>query len=158
MRKNIFGIDSNTLVVGDKLICRQNCWDVILEDNSLNIDIALVNGLIGTVTGVDKNTGNPSGRLNINFKPEFSNVSFRNIPVNPTHVLNDYVHRKAVNPKFNPDVLFEFGYCSTCHLAQGSQYPHIVIYLDSTPSTSDYFKKWLYTAITRAKLGLTLVM
>ena len=58
----------------------------------------------------------------------------------------------------SPYILFELGYCSTCHLAQGSQYPNIVIYVDTTPSTSDYFCKWLYTAITRARFGLTLVM
>ena len=43
MRKNIFGIDSNEVVVGDKLICRQNCWETLLPDPSLDVDIALVN-------------------------------------------------------------------------------------------------------------------
>lgn len=157
IRKNIYGIDSNTVVVGDKLICRQNCWDTLLDDPELDIDIALVNGLIGTVTGVDKNTRNSVNRMNIDFKPEFSNQSFVDIPINPTYVLSEYAYRKTVNPKFSPDVMFEFGYCTTCHLAQGSQSDTVLIYLDQNPSTSDYFKKWLYTAITRAKLKLILV-
>ena len=154
MRKNIYGIDSNTIEIGDKLICRQNCWDVILPDDSLNIDIALVNGLIGNVTGIDKNTPKPSNRLNINFKPEFSDVSFKDIPVNPTYVLQDYTHRKTVNPMYSENVMFELGYCTTCHLAQGSQYHHILIYLDKDLGASDYAKKWLYTAITRAQSEL----
>ena len=97
-------------------------------------------------------------RMNIDFKPEFSDVSFTDVPINPTYVLSEYDYRKTVNPRFSPDVMFELGYCSTCHLAQGSQYPHITIYLDQTINLeSVYFRKWLYTAITRARTGLTIV-
>lgn len=154
MRKNIFGIDSNSIEIGDKLICRQNCWDILLPDDSTDVDIALVNGMIGYVTGVDKNTGKSANRLSIDFRPEFSNISFIDLPVNPTYVLSPYTQRKGVNPRYSPDVTFEFGYCSTCHLAQGSQYNKVLVYLDIAPGTSDYTKKWLYTAITRAKTGL----
>lgn len=158
MRKNIYGIDEPVVVPGDKLICRQNCWDVILDDDSLGIDVALVNGMIGTVKTTNRNTATPKVSMNIDFQPEFSNQSFKEVPISSSYVLNSVEKRKLVNPKFAPYTLFELGYCSTCHLAQGSQYPHIVIYLDASPSTSDYFCKWLYTAITRARYGLTLVM
>ena len=156
MRKNIYGIDSNSIVVGDKLICRQNCWETLLPDPSIDVDIALVNGMIGTVTSVDRNTQSSVNRLSIGFQPEFSKVSFRNVPINPTYVLSEYAYRKTVNPKFSPDVTFELGYCSTCHLAQGSQYPNILVYIDRGLDSSDYGKKWLYTAITRAQKRLTI--
>ena len=158
MRKNIYGIDCNTIVEGDKLICRQNCWNTILKDPSLDIDIALVNGMIGTVSKTNRNNLSNKVNLNIDFKPEFSDFSFTDVPINTNYVLSPYEKRKSVNPKFEPYTLFELGYCSTCHLAQGSQYPHIIIYLDTPPSSTDYFCKWLYTAITRARTGLTLVM
>ena len=125
-----------------------------MPDDSTDVDIALVNGMIGYVTGVDKNTGKSANRLSIDFRPEFSNISFIDLPVNPTYVLSPYTQRKGVNPRYSPDVTFEFGYCSTCHLAQGSQYNKVLVYLDIAPGTSDYTKKWLYTAITRAKTGL----
>lgn len=157
VRKNIYGIDSNTVEVGDKLICRQNCWDTILNDKSLGIEVALVNGLIGTVTKTDKNTAT-GNKMKINFKPEFSDVSFRNVAINPSHTLSDYADRKAANQKYSNDVSFEFGYCSTCHLAQGSQYPNILVYLERSLGTSEYAKKWLYTAITRAQRGLTIAI
>jgi exodeoxyribonuclease-5 len=156
VRKEIYGIDSNTIELGDKLICRQNCWDTILPDDSLGIDIALVNGLIGTVTGINKNTSYSGGKLMMDFKPEFSDVSFHEVPVDPTYVLSEYNYRKTVNPRFSNEVMFELGYCSTCHLAQGSQYPNILIYLDLEASTSDYSRKWLYTAITRAQKHLVI--
>ena len=159
MRKNIYGIDSNSIAIGDKLICRQNCWDTLLNDPSIDVDIALVNGMIGTVTSVDRNKkGNSGGHLSIGFKPEFSKVSFTDVPINPTYVLSEYDYRKTVNPRFSPDVTFELGYCSTCHLAQGSQYPNILIYIDTALGDSDYSRKWLYTAITRAQKNLTIAV
>lgn len=158
IRKNIYGIDAPIVVPGDKVICRQNCWDVLLEDDSLDIDIALVNGMIGKVVNTDRNVSVPKSNMLIDFQPEFSKECFKNIPIDSTYVLSEYDKRKGVNPKFTSTVAFELGYCSTCHLAQGSQYPHIIVFLDSTPTTSDYFNKWLYTAITRARLGLVLVM
>lgn len=158
MRKNIYGIDETVIVPGDRLICRQNCWDVLLNDDSLGIDVALVNGMIGTVKNTNRNTATPKVSMNIDFQPEFSEKCFKDIPISSSYVLSGVEKRKMVNPKFAPYTLFELGYCSTCHLAQGSQYPHIVIYLDTSPSTSDYFCKWLYTAITRARYSLTLVM
>ena len=53
--------------------------------------------------------------------------------------------------------LFEFGYCITCHLAQGSQYDTVLVYVENG-GNSLYFRQWLYTAITRAKKRLILVM
>jgi exodeoxyribonuclease-5 len=156
VRKNICGIDSNSIVIGDKLICRQNCWDTILPDKSLGMEVALVNGLIGSVTSINRNPHVSGGKLTMDFKPEFSKISFNNVPVDPTYVLSEYQYRKTVNPMYSQEVMFELGYCSTCHLAQGSQYPSILVYLDLEASTSDYSRKWLYTAITRAQSHLVI--
>ncbi|MCH5234434.1 MAG: AAA family ATPase [Muribaculaceae bacterium] len=46
----------------------------------------------------------------------------------------------------------KYGYCVTCHKAQGGQWKHVYIDLGGLPpdfSDSDFFR-WLYTAITRA--------
>ena len=46
----------------------------------------------------------------------------------------------------------KYGYCVTCHKAQGGQWKHVYIDLGGLPpdfSQSDFFR-WLYTAITRA--------
>lgn len=46
----------------------------------------------------------------------------------------------------------KYGYCVTCHKAQGGQWKHVYIDLGGLPpefSESDFFR-WLYTAITRA--------
>ena len=97
--------------------------------------------------------------MKIDFQPEFSKYRFHDIPINSNYVLSAYKDRIKVNPKFSPYVVFEFGYCSTCHLAQGSQYDTVLVYVEGTKSRQSlYFRQWLYTAITRAKKKLILVI
>ena len=54
------------------------------------------------------------------------------------------------------NITFEFAHAITCHLAQGSQYDNVLVYLEHY-TDSLYFSQWLYTAITRAKKKLTIV-
>lgn len=158
IRKFIYEIDEPYVVAGDKIICRKNCWNILLDDKSLGTDISLVNGMIGNVVSTDSNNSKKNLNMHIDFKPEFSDKSFNRLPINSNYILSPYADRLNVNPRFAPFIPFELGYCSTCHLAQGSQYPNIIVYVDSTYSTSEYFCRWLYTAITRAKLYLTIVV
>ncbi len=48
--------------------------------------------------------------------------------------------------------LFDFGYALTVHKAQGSQAKRVILFEERTKHQSDEdFKRWLYTAITRAE-------
>lgn len=154
MRKNIYKIDHNSLTIGDKLVCRKNYWDVMLND-----DISLVNGMVGYVTGVNRNTHNPKSLIEIDFRPDFSKEEqFYKLPVNHRYTFADYETRQGMFTRSKEDdYIFEFGYCLTCHLSQGSQYDNVLIYVENLGSNSLYQRQWLYTAITRAKKGLTLV-
>lgn len=55
------------------------------------------------------------------------------------------------NPYFNA-LQAKYGYCVTCHKAQGGQWKHV--YIDMTgiveENINDDFYRWLYTALTRA--------
>ena len=157
VRKHIFNIDSANIEIGDKLICRKNYWDIILGGQYS--DIALVNGMIGYVTGVSMdNPTNPKSNLSIDFRPEFSNFErFENLPIDRRYILTGYETRQAMFSKYDTNIKFELGYCSTCHLAQGSQYDCVLVYNEVFNSMSDYQKKWMYTAITRAKKELIIV-
>jgi exodeoxyribonuclease-5 len=44
---------------------------------------------------------------------------------------------------------FQFGYALTCHKAQGSQWPHVVVFDESWAFRENKWR-WLYTAVTRA--------
>lgn len=52
---------------------------------------------------------------------------------------------------------FDFGYALTCHKTQGSQYQNPVVF-DESYIAKQYRYNWLYTAATRAQVGLTLVL
>ena len=52
---------------------------------------------------------------------------------------------------------FDFGYVITCHKAQGSQYPQVVVF-DESSVFRENEDRWLYTACTRAANNLTLVL
>lgn len=51
---------------------------------------------------------------------------------------------------------FDYGYALTCHKSQGSQWPYIIVYDESSVFREDAHR-WLYTAITRAADKLILV-
>jgi hypothetical protein len=50
---------------------------------------------------------------------------------------------------------FDYGYALTCHKAQGSQFDTVLVYPDGRmdPNEEDT-RRWLYTAVTRAKSHL----
>lgn len=51
---------------------------------------------------------------------------------------------------------FDFGWALTCHKSQGSQWPYVYIFDESSVFREDA-PKWLYTAITRAAERVTIV-
>lgn len=55
--------------------------------------------------------------------------------------------------------LYDFGYAMTVHKAQGSQFVHAMVYLDrkEKPAENDY-RRWIYTAVTRASERLTVFL
>jgi hypothetical protein len=55
--------------------------------------------------------------------------------------------------------LYDFGYAMTVHKSQGSQYNHVVWYLDRPiKSWDDDWKRFAYTAATRASERLTILL
>ncbi|MBT4124189.1 MAG: ATP-binding domain-containing protein, partial [Candidatus Pacebacteria bacterium] len=54
--------------------------------------------------------------------------------------------------------LFDFGYALTVHKAQGSQAKKAIVFEERFPKMDDQmWKKWLYTAVTRAEEELFIV-
>lgn len=154
VRNNIQGIHGNYVQPGDRLICRQNHWDILLDGYD---DIALVNGLVGNCTETYKNAESRA-YVEIDFKPEFSNgPQFESLPINHSYLFAPYHIRKEMNVLDTTIIPFEFGNAITCHLAQGSQAKKVLVYVENW-TDSGFFWKWLYTAITRASMELCLVV
>ena len=56
-------------------------------------------------------------------------------------------------------MLFDFGYALTVHKSQGSSFPCVFVKLEFSAGSvgSEEFRRWLYTAITRAEKEVVLV-
>lgn len=53
---------------------------------------------------------------------------------------------------------FDFGYCMSVHKSQGSEWQKVVVFEQRTKRWDDeYYAKWLYTAVTRAKEKLFII-
>ena len=77
------------------------------------------------------------------YEEVFSNIDWKD--------LQEIAGKKSVN-------FFDYGYVITVHKSQGSEFDKVVLFEErSYYWNDDYYKKWLYTAITRAREKLMVV-
>lgn len=143
VREQVYHMPKNNIAIGEKLICRENCWDLQLDDI-----IYLTNGMIGYVTDINYEYSDKRAIV-FSFRPEFvSDKCFEDIALDWKYLNDlDYEERKTY---MADHIKFEHGYVITCHLSQGSQYDNVLIYNEEMRRGEDMYSKWLYTAITRA--------
>lgn len=78
--------------------------------------------------------------------------------VDPVHFKNHFAAgevEKLRVPKMSFNE-FDWAYVITCHKAQGSSWDHVTI-VDDSAAFRENAAKWLYTSLTRAETGLTLL-
>lgn len=148
---------------GEKLICTQNNWETFIDGE---MRFNLVNGIIGTAEGPFYDAGKSIGFMR--FKPEFLEDYCPEALPFDTGIFEDGYYRYKRGDyfeRFNEDGeavgaftlnRFEFGYCISCHKAQGSEFDNAIVFDESYAFKEDK-NKWLYTAITRAKKKLIIV-
>lgn len=140
VRSNL-GFETLEPNIGDRVICLRN-------NHKKNI----YNGMIGTITSIykeddiwyqaeiqmdDTNTLY-KGKI---YAPQFGSA----LPVNFTK--DRY--------KLKDGDIFDYGYALTVHKAQGSQAKRVVLFEERfAKMDEDQWKKWLYTAVTRAQTEL----
>ena len=159
MRKLILNTESESPVVGDRVICLRNDWNTITGGNDV-----LVNGLIGTIqkTRVEEHLPWIDKRVVADFMPAGE--------TDADHLFCDLTmdyklfaeHEPTINarnftkvPKFLRPHEFDYGYCITCHKAQGSEYDKVLVFEEYLKG--DEHQRWLYTAATRAAKKLVIV-
>lgn len=147
IRENILKIPKKEPVIGDKIICRQNDWDRFIGD------ISLTNGVIGFIEDIDYSHSN-SKRLFIDFRPDFLEESFKGLYLDRKYIVLPYEAKQKYGiSKYEK---FEYGYCITAHLSQGSQYDR-VLFIDEPFYDTDTTRKLRYTAITRAVKSIDII-
>lgn len=148
---------------GDKLICTINNWEQFIDGE---LKFNMVNGIIGTA--YDPFYDESTGIGFMQFKPDFLDGYCPEAIPFDTGIFTDgryrYKHGDYFE-KFNEDGeatgaftlnRFEYGYCISCHKAQGSEFDNAVVFDESYAFREDK-NRWLYTAVTRAKKKLILV-
>ena len=136
--------------IDDKVICRQNNWNVECGG------FYLTNGTSGKITDIDR-TYVGSGFYIMNFHPDYfpDGMDFENLKVDARYIKMTPEDQKLYSRTQNEK--FEYGYAITAHLSQGSEYGR-VFFIDSFFQTPELTKKARYTAITRAIDKITIVM
>jgi len=148
---------------GDKLICTLNNWEQFIDSD---FRFNLVNGIIGTVYNpfYDSSTGIGFMQCKVDFLDELCPEA---LPFD-TGIFTDgrYIYKHgdyfaSYDEDGEPSGAytlnrFEYGYCISCHKAQGSEFDNTVIFDESYAFKEDR-NRWLYTAITRTKKKLLLL-
>lgn len=145
--KDVIGKKTLQPFIGAKVVNRHNNWDLAVNG------ISLTNGLVGYVTNFSKRKSY-LGYYTIDFRPDFMDDEFENLKIDAKYILSDYNKRK--NYGISNFEKFEYAYCITTHISQGSQYNR-VLFFDEPFSDKETTKKLRYTAITRAIDNVTIV-
>lgn len=156
-RKIKFGNDvPNYPIEGEKAICLKNYWNVLSDSGD-----PLINGMIGELSGI-------RFRHNVDKYNDMMNANFAVGDKNKFHQLfMDYKLFAESQQTINSDnwmdfrgmvkpMLFDYAYCVTCHKSQGSEWNKVLVFNEYMKSTDH--KRWLYTACTRAKKKLIIVV
>ena len=135
---------------GDKCICLKNYWNV--GD--------LTNGTVGTISNIIKNDDAVLGtKMTADFDVD-NNSWFPGLSMDykiftegkPTVNKDNWkMYPKEIRPKE-----FDYAYAITVHKSQGSEYSKVVVFNEYLGGDKDYWRRWLYTAITRASEKLVI--
>ena len=136
--RSILGFESSTPQKGDRVICLRN-----------NHKKQIFNGMLGTIESIESTESSwymaeiaMDGETNL-YRGLISASQFE------TATPHNF---GAERRKFMEGDLFDFGYAMTVHKAQGSQAKKVILFEERFSKMSDdEWKRWLYTAVTRAQ-------
>lgn len=149
VREVILGKKGPLPQLGEKLICRKNNWGIEVDG------VNLTNGLAGTVMTMPSIRSYKSNTFKMDFVPDlFPSVRFENLRCDFKYFTADPKLRHSMkefgSPMYRPrGEKFEFSYCITTHLSQGSQFfkgIYIQEYFGGGPEVRKHLN---YTGITR---------
>jgi exodeoxyribonuclease V len=147
------GYNKQLLYPGEKIVCLKN-----------NHYAEIMNGQIGEVVWImPENDDLFRITLNINSelyevlaaKKCFGEVQYTMFdkPLN-LNLFEQY----AVSKGYNTVTYFDYGYALSVHKSQGDEWNRVILFEQRSKHWDDqYYSKWLYTAITRAKQKLMII-
>ena len=110
-------INSQLPMYGERVICRNNNWN-ITQDN-----IALANGLSGVISAPISINSFNGETFSADFLPDLLNNAFKGLNMNYEYLVSPPDIRNQMKAsRFTKGELFEYAYAITTHLAQGAEY------------------------------------
>lgn len=143
--RNILGFDSPLPMAGDRVICLRN-----------NQQKAIFNGMLGTLQRIVSKDDNFYD-LKILFDDEeqvFEGLAVKK-QFGSSIAMNFTRENRALTLQAD---LFDFAYALTVHKAQGGQATRVILFEERFKQMSDLdWRRWLYTAVTRAEEELIIL-
>lgn len=145
--RNKLGRDSAEPEGGDRVVCLKNTY--------AQSSGPIYNGMVGVVETISPSEPHWY-EASINFPDEgreFKGLLARSQFNNPKSVSEiEGLHWKEIGDRF------DFGYALTVHKAQGSQAKTVILFEERFQKADDeQWKRWLYTAVTRARENLYII-
>ena len=130
---------------GDRVVCLRN-----------NARAKVYNGMLGTITSLSSAGDNTWYEAEIDLDGE--DYHYAGYILKTQFGESETVRDVPLAPSGQRGDVWDFGYCLTVHKAQGSQSPKVLVFEERFAKTSDEdWRRWLYTAVTRAQEELTIV-
>ena len=134
--------ESQNPQVGDRVICLKN-----------NRIMEIFNGMTGTILDIAR-----EGTEELKYYEAEISLDFEDIPFWGKISIEQFNSIELVEKNLDDINYFDFGYALTVHKAQGSQAKRVVVFEERFPKMDDdTFRRWLYTAITRAEKELYII-
>lgn len=142
--RQILGFDEPQPQSGDRVICLRN-----------NHQQLIYNGMIGTIQNIRQVDDDwYQAEIKMDDREDLYSGKIAVNQFNSSQGLNFTKNRK----KTVQGDLFDYGYALTVHKAQGSQAKKVILFEQRfSKMTDDDWRRWLYTAITRAEEELYII-
>jgi exodeoxyribonuclease-5 len=142
------GYDGRRPIPGERLICCKN-----------NHKEGIFNGGQGRLLSITDAQGRGRDAYSLSVRMEDLGRDTEDLLTDPYLFSNHFSEGKAEKiPGHKPALNeFDWGYIITAHKAQGSSWDHVTV-IDDSVAFRENRDRWLYTAITRAESGLTLLL
>jgi exodeoxyribonuclease-5 len=141
-------VESEAPQSGDQVVCLRN-----------NRTKHIFNGMIGRIVRVVAAMGEEGEKwYEAEIELEGEDYTYTGYILQEQFGASTTVKDVALAPDGERGDLWDFGYALTVHKAQGSQSPRVLVFEERFGRSSDEdWRRWLYTAVTRAETELTVV-
>jgi exodeoxyribonuclease-5 len=150
-RKDIITVTDEKVIVMESLYNHK-----LVNKEEKKIKIYLTRGVVGRISKINKH---PESRrwVSCEFKPEFYHEAFTDLVID-RHYLNNV---QGQSQQMIPDetIKVQYAYALTADLSRLSHWDKVTLIVDNNEEhDSELQKRMIYTAITRAKKSLTIVI